>query len=330
MLISILYCKKNKDIIAYYNISVINKQHTKMTHSDNYDSPDKVYNDLVSRVITEGEWEEGRNGRTKSVFGHMMRFDLRDNKLPVLIGKKVAWKTCLKELLWFIRGSTDNRELKSENVHIWDANGSRNFLDSRNLQHLKEDDLGPVYGHQWRHFNAEYTDCDTSYDGEGVDQLQYVIDQLSNFETRNSRRIVMSAWNPCQIDQMALPPCHVLCQFNVSGHNNDELSCLLFQRSGDIGLGVPFNIASYSMLTHIIADITGLKAKELVHTIGNAHIYDDHIEPLIEQISRDTSNCVTPTFVIKQKHKKIEGYNITDFDLVGYKPLETVKMRMRA
>lgn len=298
--------------------------------SNKLENVDDTYNALVRRVLEEGEWEEGRNGRTKSVFGHMMRFDLRDNKLPLLSGKRVAWKTCLKELLWFIRGSTDNRELKRENVHIWDANGSREFLDSRGLHHREEDDLGPVYGHQWRHFNAEYVGRDASYEGKGVDQLKYVIDLLSNPETRTSRRILMSAWNPCQIDEMALPPCHVLCQFNVSGKNNDELSCMLYQRSGDIGLGVPFNIASYSMLTHIIAKMTGLKAKEFVHTIGNAHIYDDHIDALTEQVSRDVSGINTPTIEIKKVVDDIADYSVDDFNVVGYNPLSTIKMSMRA
>lgn len=301
-----------------------------MAESNGLSSPDQTYNDLVRRVLIEGSWEEGRNGNTKALFGHMMRFDLRDGALPLLRGKRVAWKTCLKELLWFIRGSTDNRELKSQNVHIWDANASREFLDSRGLHHLEEDDLGPVYGHQWRHFNAPYCGRDDSYEGKGVDQLQYVVDQLSNPETRTSRRIVMSAWNPCQIDEMALPPCHVLCQFNVSGENSDELSCMLYQRSGDVGLGVPFNIASYSMLTHIIAERVGLKAKEFVHTIGNAHIYDDHIEPLVEQISRDIPESPQTRFVIKQSRERLEDYCVNDFDVSDYNPMDAIKMAMRA
>ena len=293
-------------------------------------TPDQTYNELVRRVLVDGTWETGRNGNTRALFGHMMRFDLRDGALPLLKGKRVAWKTCLKELLWFIRGSTDNRELKGENVHIWDANASREFLDSRGLQHLEEDDLGPVYGHQWRHFNATYKGRDESYEGKGVDQLQYVIDQLSNPETRMSRRIVMSAWNPCQINEMALPPCHVLCQFNVSGECKDELSCMLYQRSGDVGLGVPFNIASYSMLTHIIAQKTGLNAKEFVHVLGNAHIYDDHVEALVEQISRDIPKSAPTRFVIKEPHYELIDYQVNHFAIENYEPLEAVKMAMRA
>lgn len=302
-------------------------------------TPDETYNELIKQVLENGEWEEGRNGRTKAIFGHMMRFDLRDGKLPLLRGKKVAWKTCLKELLWFIRGSTDNRELKNENVHIWDANATREFLDSRGLKNREVDDLGPVYGHQWRHFNANYVDFNTNYKETGIDQLKYIIEELSKPETRKSRRILLSSWNPCQIGEMALPPCHVLCQFNVSGENSDELSCILYQRSGDIGLGVPFNIASYSMLTHIIAKRTGLKTKEFIHVIGNAHIYDDHIEPLTEQIKRDIpkevddngNNIVKyPTFIVKTFKEFLEDYNVNDFSLIGYEPLEVIKMKMRA
>ncbi len=286
-------------------------------------TPDQTYNELVRRVLVDGAWESGRNGNTKAIFGHMMRFDLRDGALPLLKGKRVAWKTCLKELLWFIRGSTDNRELKGENVHIWDANASREFLDSRGLQHLEEDDLGPVYGHQWRHFNAAYKGRDESYEGKGVDQLQYVVDQLSNPETRMSRRIVMSAWNPCQINEMALPPCHVLCQFNVSGENEDELSCMLYQRSGDVGLGVPFNIASYSMLTHIIAEKTGLKAKEFVHTLGDAHIYNNHFEQAELQLNRKPFPL--PQMSLNPRVTDIFGFKFEDFELQNYLSHEHIK-----
>jgi len=288
---------------------------------------DLEYNKLVQRVLDEGEWVEGRNGRTKSIFGHMMRFNLENHRLPLLTTKKVAWKTCLKELLWFLRGSTSNIELKKENVHIWDANASREFLDSRGLTHLAEDDLGPVYGHQWRHFNADYINCETDYNGKGVDQVQYLIEQLSNPETRTSRRIILSAWNPCQIDQMALPPCHLLCQFKVSDSN--KLSCLLYQRSGDIGLGVPFNIASYSFLTHILAKRCGLEASELVHVIGDAHIYDDHISALQDQLKKQPTDC-NPSFRIINEKTNLSDYRINDFEVLDYKPGDVVKMAMRA
>ena len=215
------------------------------------------YLDLIRAILEEGEMVVGRNGLTKTVFGASMYFSLKDGTIPILTTKKVAWKTCLRELFWFIKGSTSNTELQNNNVKIWNGNASREFLDSRGLTNLKENDLGPVYGHQWRFFNAEYTNCDANYEGKGVDQLKYIIDNLKNPATRNSRRLILSAWNPCQLDEMALPPCHVLMQFNVIG---SKLSCSLYQRSGDVGLGVPFNIASYSFLTHIIANYCGLEA----------------------------------------------------------------------
>ena len=221
------------------------KEKNGLVHDENQ------YLHLISDIINEGEMIVGRNGLTKTVFGSAMHFSLENNTLPLLTTKKVAWKTCLRELLWFIRGSTSNEELQKKNVKIWNGNASRDFLDSRGLTNLRENDLGPVYGHQWRFFNAPYNNCDTDYTGKGVDQLQYIIEQLKNPETQFSRRLIMSAWNPCQIDEMALPPCHVLVQFNVL--TGGKLSCSLYQRSGDVGLGVPFNIASYSFLTHLIA-----------------------------------------------------------------------------
>ena len=232
------------------------------------------------KILVDGEAFDGRNGNTKMVFGANMRYDLRDNTIPLLTTKKLAWKTCLKELLWFIRGDTNNKLLKDQNVHIWDANGSKAFLESRSLY---RDDLGPVHGHQWRHFNA-CRDCNTDYSNKGVDQLDHLIHMLNDPVEKYSRRILLSAWNPCQLDEMALPPCHLLMQFNVN--KDDELSCILYQRSGDVGLGVPFNIASYSFLTHLLAHHCNLKAKEFIHFIGNAHIYSDHIEPLKIQLNR--------------------------------------------
>ena len=189
------------------------------------------------------------------------------------------------------------------------------------------DDLGPVYGHQWRHFNAEYKNCHTDYSNTGVDQLQSIIDSLKNPETRTSRRLVLSAWNPCQLDQMALPPCHVLMQFYV--RENKYLSCSLYQRSGDIGLGVPFNIASYSFLTHIIAKHCGLVADEFVHFIGNAHIYENHIDTLKIQLEREPMSF--PRIEITNKHDNINDYSIDDLTwLEDYKHHTTLKMDMSA
>ena len=242
------------------------------------------YLHLIHTIIENGHFVKGRNGMTKTLIGANMRFSLKDMTIPILTTKKIAWKTCLKELLWFINGSTDNKLLQQQNVKIWNANASRDFLDSRGLQNREENDLGPVYGFQWRHFNAPYSNCHENYSNKGIDQLANIIKQLKDPKTRFSRRLIMTAWNPCQLDEMALPPCHLLCQFNVV--NTDELSCCLYQRSGDVGLGVPFNIASYSFLTHIIASICNLKATEFVYFISNAHIYDDHLDDLVEQTKR--------------------------------------------
>ena len=241
---------------------------------------EQQYLDLIKDILETGTKENGRNGNTLSLFGKMMKFSLADGIIPILTTKKLPWKTCLKELLWFMSGSTDNSKLNEQGVHIWDANCSRQFLNNANLTHYKENELGPIYGHQWRHFNAEWHGNECDYSGYGVDQLQYIIDSLKNPEIRNSRRLVMTAWNPCQINEMALPPCHILCQFNVSGGN--KLSCALYQRSGDVGLGVPFNISSYCFLTHILAKHCGLVAHEFVYFLGNCHIYDDHIEAMQE------------------------------------------------
>jgi thymidylate synthase len=282
------------------------------------------YLTLIKDIINDGSMINGRNGKTISVFGSAMHFSLENNTIPLLTTKKLAWKTCLKELLWFIRGSTNNEELQKENVKIWNDNASREFLDSRELYHLKENDLGPVYGHQWRFFNADYTDCHTDYNGKGVDQLKYIIDNLKHPVNRYSRRLVMSAWNPCQLDQMALPPCHVLAQFNVIGN---KLSCALYQRSGDVGLGVPFNIASYSFLTHLLAKHCQLEAHEFIYYLGNAHIYDDHINELKLQLDRKPHHF--PSINIKNIYQDINDYTIHDFEVINYTCHDTIKMNMR-
>ena len=283
------------------------------------------YTQLIKDILAYGTIEKGRNGITKVLVGNIMYFDLTENKLPLLTTKKVAWKSCLKELLWFIRGQTDNGLLQQQNVKIWNANASRDFLESRNLAHYRDNDLGPIYGFQWRHFNADYSNCDADYSNTGVDQLEYVIEQLKNPETRTSRRLLISAWNPCQLDEMVLPPCHVLMQFNVTEGN--KLSCSLYQRSGDVGLGVPFNIASYSFFTHLLAAHCGLEAKEFIYHLGNAHIYDDHINSLKEQIKRKPLEF--PKVSIKQTHNDINSYCFDDFVVENYNSHETIKMEMR-
>ncbi len=291
----------------------------------NNTSDEYQYINLIQTILENGYNESGRNGNVKAIFGTSMRFNLSNNKIPILTTKKLAWKTCLKELLWFISGSTDNKILKQKNVKIWNENASREFLDSRGLQHLAEDDLGPVYGHQWRFFNAPYDNCHTDYTNKGVDQLKYIIDSLKDPNTRTSRRLIMSAWNPQQLDQMALPPCHVLAQFNV--FDGDKLSVALYQRSGDVGLGVPFNIASYAFLTHLIAHHCNLKASEFVYFLGNAHIYDDHIETL--KIQKNNIPMELPTLSIINKYETIDQYSIDDFVVENYNHHNELKMNMR-
>ena len=170
----------------------VTSKNTKINKKGNFHEENQYLN-LIRHILDNGTMENGRNGNALTVFGGAMHFDLKNNVIPLLTTKKVAWKTCLKELFWFIKGDTNNEHLQQQNVNIWDANASRDFLDSRGLQHLRENDLGPVYGHQWRSFNAKYSNCDEDYSGKGVDQLQYIIDNLKNPETRNSRRLVMSA-----------------------------------------------------------------------------------------------------------------------------------------
>ena len=287
------------------------------------------YLELIKNIINNGYSENGRNGNTISLFGASMRFSLKDGKIPILTTKKVAWKTCLKELLWFIKGNTDNKLLQKDGVHIWDENASKDFMDSRNLSHYSDGILGPIYGYQWRNFNAKYDFVNGSVSNDnvtnGIDQLQQIIDLLKNPETRNSRRLIMTAWNPLQLDEMALPPCHIFCQFNVHGGN--KLSCSLYQRSGDMGLGVPFNIASYSFLTHLLAKHCGLEAFEFIHFLGNYHIYDDHIDALKKQIIKMPFDF--PTLTITNIKDNINDYELNDFIIENYQCQEQIKMKMR-
>tara|TARA_R110001592_G_scaffold158951_5_gene390153 strand:- start:1911 stop:2795 length:885 start_codon:yes stop_codon:yes gene_type:complete len=285
------------------------------------------YLSLLKNIIKKGVKEKGRNGVTYTQIGGMMRFSLENNSIPLITTKKLAWRVCLKELLWFMNGDTDNKLLQNDNVKIWNGNATREFLDSRGLNYLAENDLGPVYGHQWRFWNAKYHNSNTNYKEKGIDQLQNIIDGINESKNsgESSRRLIMSAWNPEQVDEMALPPCHVLSQFHITEGN--KLSCTLYQRSADMGLGVPFNIASYSFLTHILAKHCNLEAKEFVHFIGNAHIYDDHIEGLEEQIIKEPYS--PPLLSIKDKKNKIEDYTIDDFDIINYKYHKPIKMTMR-
>lgn len=295
---------------------------------------EEQYLNLIRNILKDGSVRGDRTGTgTKSIFGAQMRFNLRNNQLPLLTTKKTFWRGVAEELLWFISGSTNANLLRDKDIHIWDGNASRDFLESRGLGHREEGDLGPVYGFQWRHFGAEYKDMYTDYTGQGVDQLQDCINKIMN--NPEDRRILLSAWNPCALDEMALPPCHLLCQFYVDIEKG-ELSCHMYQRSADMGLGVPFNIASYALLTHLVAHVCGLQAGDLVHSLGDAHVYLNHIGPLQEQLSR--SPRPFPKLFIDPKGNKaesngfgsgnIDGFDYDDLLVVGYNPYKAISMKM--
>lgn len=268
------------------------------------------YDNLVRSILLSGSKKDDRTGvGTISIFGTQHRYDI-NNSFPLITSKKIYWKGVVEELLWMLRGSTNAKELQDKNVHIWDGNSSREFLNSLNLSY-PEGHLGPVYGHQWRHFNAEYVDANTDYANQGVDQIKEIIHLLRN--NPSSRRIILCSWNPCQTHNMALPPCHTVAQFYVS---ENKLSCQLYQRSADVGLGVPFNIASYSLLTHILAKMTSLIPHEFIHTIGDAHIYNNHIEIIKQQLENDTFK--SPKLIIKNIKENIEDYSFDDFQLIDY------------
>jgi len=298
--------------------------------------PEKQYLSLIKNIIHNGIKQKGRNGNTKTIIGASMRFPLFNNNIPLITTKKLAWKTCLKELLWFVNGETDNTILQKQNVKIWNDNASREFLDSRELFHYEENDLGPIYGYQWRNFNKKYKNKKilnrhkelSKFFGKGkgeIDQLQNIIESLQNPKEINSRRLIMTAWNPCQLKQMALPPCHVLSQFHVL---NNKLSCTMYQRSGDIGLGIPFNIASYSFLTILLAHHCNLEPGEFIHFIGNAHIYEEHEDALLEQIKREPFHF--PKCYINKKYNDIDYYKAEDFTIKDYEYHDKIDMKMKA
>lgn len=282
------------------------------------------YLSLIRKIFEDGDPKNDRTGTgTLSLFGTIMRFDLRNKTLPLFTTKRMHWKGVAEELLWFLRGETSSKTLAAKGVKIWDANGSSDFLKSRGLGHREEGDLGPIYGFQWRHFGALYRGPHADYEGEGIDQLREVVRLLK--EEPSSRRILMTAWNPLALAEMALPPCHVLAQFNVTGGN--QLSCLLYQRSGDVGLGVPYNVASYSLLTHLLAHEVGMEAKELVHVIGDAHVYSNHVSPLRTQVEK--TPFPFPTLEIRTPPgTPAHLTTFEDLGLVGYRSHPRIKMEM--
>ncbi|XP_031477103.1 putative bifunctional dihydrofolate reductase-thymidylate synthase isoform X1 [Nymphaea colorata] len=280
-----------------------------------------VYLRLVQDIILNGYQKEDRTGTgTLSKFGCQMRFNLRKT-FPLITTKKVFWRGVVEELLWFISGSTNAKVLQEKGVHIWDGNASRDYLDSIGLTEREEGDLGPIYGFQWRHFGARYTNMHADYTGQGFDQLLDVINKIKRCP--DDRRIVLSAWNPTDLKLMALPPCHMFAQFYVA---NGELSCQMYQRSADMGLGVPFNIASYALLTRMIAHVCDISPGDFVHVIGDAHVYRTHVRPLQEQLQ----NLPRPFPVLKinPEKKDIDSFVAADFEIVGYDPHKKIGMKM--
>jgi thymidylate synthase len=275
----------------------------------------KQYLDLLRWVMEEGEDREDRTGvGTRSIFGHQMRFDLSKG-FPLVTTKKVFVRGIIAELLWFLRGETHVEPLQEQGVRIWDPWATEEECARFGR---KAGDLGPIYGHQWRNFGASL-DENGEYRNDGVDQIQRVLDSLRN--NPHSRRLLVTGWNPLEADQVTLPPCHTLFQFYV--HNDDRLSCQLYQRSADLFLGVPFNIASYALLTHMLASLAGLKPGHFVHTFGDAHIYSNHFEQVKLQLSREPRPL--PHLKILRQVEDLREWTPADFKIVDYKPHPTIK-----
>lgn len=253
----------------------------------------KEYHRLLQTVLDNGNVREDRTGvGTISVFGEQAKFNLQDG-FPLLTTKKVHMRSIIHELLWFLKGDTNIQYLKDNNVSIWNE-----WADEKG-------DLGRVYGAQWRDWKAP--------DGSSIDQIDQVIEQIK--KNPNSRRHIVTAWNPAEVDNMALPPCHALFQFYVEGN---KLSCQLYQRSADLFLGVPFNIASYALLTMMVAQVTDLEPGNFIHTFGDLHIYRNHIDQVKEQLSREFRSL--PTMIINPKIKNIHEFTYPDFIISGYDP----------
>ncbi|PLW12235.1 hypothetical protein PCANC_18817 [Puccinia coronata f. sp. avenae] len=295
------------------------------------DHEEYQYLNLIRHVIQHGQDRPDRTGTgTRSCFAPpQLRFTLTNSTLPLITTKRVHVKAIMHELLWFIRGSTSSDELKEVGVKIWDGNGSREYLDSVGLKQYESGTLGPVYGFQWRHFGAEYQGPNHDYSGQGIDQLAQVIHAIMHRPT--DRRIILSAWNPADLHKMALPPCHIMCQFYVTlpdeAHPKPRLSAILYQRSADIGLGLPFNIASYALLVHMIAQVTNTEAFELAIQLGDAHIYNNHLAPL-----RDVQLLRTPkpfpTLAIDPSVRHIDDFRFEHFQVVDYSSHPKLEMEM--
>ena len=281
------------------------------------------YLNQIKNIIETGYSANDRtNTGTKSIFGSQMRFNLENNSFPLLTTKKMFTKGIIEELLWFLRGDTNSKNLENKGISIWKGNSSREALDNLGFTERQDGDCGPIYGFNFRHFGAEYKDCDTNYTNCGYDQVKEVLRLLK--EEPTSRRILINLWDPTSLKDAVLPACHVLYQFKVMGN---KLSCSLYQRSGDMGLGVPFNIASASLLTIIFAKLSGLEPYELIHTIGDAHIYLDHEDGLKEQITR-TPFQFPSLKIIDRNQCKVEDFCLEDFVISNYQCHEKIKLNM--
>lgn len=288
---------------------------------------EQQYLDVLKNILNHGDKRQTRNAITYSIFGMRMEFDI-STYLPILTSKRVYWKGVVEELLWFLRGSTNAKELDARGVKIWNGNTTREFLDSRGLHHYEVGDIGPTYGFGFRHFGAEYEGMNADYTGKGFDQIAYVLNELRNNPT--NRRILINLWNPAAMDQMSLTPCACQYQFYV---NDGKLSCQMYQRSADMFLGNPFNISSSSLLTYILAKYSGLKPDRLIICLGDAHIYEGHIEAVNKQLKRTTR----PFPILKiegvdgdELPEDLKDLKYEHFRLIGYEPHPSIKAKMVA
>lgn len=271
------------------------------------------YLEIVRNVLENGQRRETRNGTVLSLFGSSLECDLRDG-FPLLTTKKMFFKGIIEELAWFLRGSTNVQELRDQRVHIWDGNSSDRGYDA-----------GPVYGFQWRHFGAEYTNCHGDYTGQGVDQIKVILDLLKN--DPNSRRMVLSAWCPVQQPDMCLPPCHVMYQFYVE--SDGRLSVQMTQRSSDVFLGLPFNIASTALLVHLMAHQVGMEPGRVILRIGDTHIYEEHIEACQTQLKRGITSLPSIT-IDRPKDDYLWNVKRKQIKLNNYTPQAAIKAEMKA
>lgn len=293
-----------------------------------YNARELSYLDLVNTILYKGNTRDTRNSTTLSIFGPQIEFDL-SHSFPLLTTKRMFWKGIIEELLFMLRGETNSKVLSDKGIHIWDANTTREFLDSRQLNY-NIGDMGPMYGFIWRHYGAEYVGCDADYSGKGYDQIMDIINLLK--VDPMSRRIMATSFNPALVEKSVLAPCHgLLVQFYVE---SGKLSCKMTQRSADVFLGLPFNIASYAALTHILAKMTNLGVGKLIISLGDAHIYKSHIEQCALQLCRIPYNFpqlnITKEIGSMSPQEYINSLVCDDFELTGYKCHPAIRAQMIA